>query len=405
MARHYSPRNFLRHAPNQLLAEYFDGRGRSIAETVAALEETDIEVLYQEWDELPAEDRTAIDADFQLIDELADEQGIQAILEEGRGYHEEDLEPAFGELADFYDKAFWTFLNRPRYFEVAARFRRADEYAGRSWHKRMEDVPQVIPRDDQDACLELAQAVGAYFQLTQGRGHSCVVDVYRRDARYYYFCFPEDYGRSDLEFGAEGLARTPHRPVFETVFVYSPSTALDTYTPGQKKVRQNLEQIFGRIILGVELPSPGKDERVYQLNALKNRQFDFVYDPASGITDVRIRKLRLTVLGDEFRRITLEVDSTLRREAVYDLLDHTLGTHPGTPEGNRIPLALCNITRVGVRAYFTDPDTERSTTRTFHLTYPNTCDLKQYGRDLVLRDVLAASGLEPHRPVVEAAPE
>lgn len=405
MARNYSPRSFLRHAPNRLLAEYFEGRKLPVAETVAALDETDIEALYKAWDELPAEERTAIDADFQLIDEMADEQGIQSILEEGRGYHGEDLEPVFAEFADFYDKAFWTFLNRFRYFEVASRFRQADEFAGRLWHKRMEDIPQVTPRDDEEARQELAQAVGAYFQLAQGRGRSCEVDVYRRDDRYYYFCFPEDYGRSDLEFGADGLARTPHRPVFETVFVYSPATALDTYTPGQKKVRQELEQIFGRVILGVDLPPLGKNERVYHLNAFKERGFNFVFDPASGITDIRLKMLRLTVLGDEFRRITLEVDPTLRPDAVYDLLDHTLVTLPGaTRTGEGIPLALCNVTQVGIRAYFTDPATERRGKRTFHLGYPNTCDLKQYGRDLLLREMLTASGLEPRRPVAEAAP-
>ena len=385
MAHHYSPRDFLRQAPNQLLAEYFERRKLPMAALLSE-EETQIAAVWEAWEALDPETRTAIDAEFQVIDEMADDYGVQAALEEGRNFHGEDLEPTFAAMPGFYDKALWAFLNRPRIFQVASQFRRADELPGRYWHKRVEKVPQTDPRDDEKASLELAQAVGAYFQLAEGRGRSCEVEVYRRDSRFYYFCFSEDYGRTQMEFEAGKLARRAHRPAFEVVFVYSPASALDTHFPGQKKVRQELELIFGRVILGAELPALGKDDRVYNLNALKNRRFDFVFPAGTGLTDIQVKELRLTVLGDQFRRITLEADPTLRREAIYDLLDHVLETAPGpTREGARIPLSLCNVTKVGLRALFADAETQKRSSRTFHLGYPNACDLKQYGRDLVLK--------------------
>jgi hypothetical protein len=401
MAHHYSPRDFLRLAPNQLLAEYFEHRKLPIARLLSQ-EETDVHSVWENWEALEPAERTAIDAEFQVIHEMANEYGVQAILEEGRNFHEEDLEPTLAPMPGFHDKALWTFLNRERIFAVASQFRKADELPGRYWHKRLENVPGSLPRDDEQATRELADTLGAYFQAAEGRGRSCEVDVYRRDSRFYYFCFSEDYGRTQMEFEAGRLERRAHRPAFEVVFVYSPGDALDTHFPGPKKARQELEQIFGRVILGTELPPLGKDDRVYHLNALKDPRFDFRFPPASELTDVRIKELRLTVMGADFRRITAEVDPTMRRDAIHELLDHVLETTPGaTREGVRIPLALCNVTRVGIRAYFTDPATRKVGTRTFHVSYPNACDLKQYGRDLLLRDMLVASGLEP-RPA--AAP-
>ncbi len=395
MAHHYSPRAFLRQAPNDLLAQYFQRQGVSL-DGVRLDEETEIAELWKAWEALDAGMRSAIDADFQAMDALADECGVQALLEEGRSFHAEDLEPIFTDMAGFYDKVFWAFLERPRIFQVASQFRRADQLPGRYWHKRQDNLPGTPPRDGEAACYELADALGTYFQLSQGRGRSCEVEVYRRDARYYYFCFSEDYGRTQMEFEAGRLARRAHRPAFEVVFVYLPGGALDTHFAGPKKVRRELEEIFGRVILEVELPDIGKDERVYNLNALKDPHFDFVFPSASGLVDVRVKELRLTILGDEFRRLSVEADPSTRRESVYELLSYLLETSsPTAGPQKRIPLSLCNVTRVGLRAYFTDPTSQKTSTRTFHVSYPNACDLKQEGKDLVLRDMLASSGLEP----------
>jgi hypothetical protein len=45
----------------------------------------------------------------------------------------------------------------------------------------------------------------------------------------------------------------------------------------------------------VELGPDEKDERVYDLNLVRSRQFQFVYGPESGIADVAVKKLRLAV--------------------------------------------------------------------------------------------------------------
>lgn len=106
MTTQYSPKAFLRQAPNGLLARYFDGQGVLAEVNIAALDETAIDPVYDAWSDLPAEVRTQVDANFRDIEALANEAGTRTLLEEAR-FHDEDLEPLFAEMDGFYDRAFW----------------------------------------------------------------------------------------------------------------------------------------------------------------------------------------------------------------------------------------------------------------------------------------------------------
>ena len=64
------------------------------------------------------------------------------------------------------------------------------------------------------------------------------------------------------------------------------------------------------------LPPDPTDDRVYDLNPLRDPGFEFVYDSASGIQDVAVTQLRLAsrvMAGD---RLTLEADAVGRPMAV-----------------------------------------------------------------------------------------
>jgi hypothetical protein len=396
MSRQYSPKNFLRQTPNELLARYFHQRDLLLDIDIAALDETDIDPIFQAWERLPPDTRTSVDSDFRTVDALADEEGIKTILEEGC-FHGDDLEPVFAPMEGFYDKVVWTFLEHPDYVEIAARFREADQLPGNYWLRR-KDVPQAEPRDDPAACRELADAVGAYFRQNEGRGYSSTVEVYKRGEAHYFFAYPEDYGRTQIEYEHGSLQRRPHRPVFEVIFVYSQANGtLDTFLRGRRQTVRDLQVIFARVILQRELGDPAKDERVYELNKLKRRDFSFVYDSDSGIQDVRVKLLRLSLLGERGSRITIEADPSRRREAIYDLLDQVVvgGSETGAAVGPRIPLALVNVTRAGIQALFAKEGKRGRPTRTFFLSYPNACTLGQDGKDAVLRRMLVDSGIEP----------
>ena len=72
--------------------------------------------------------------------------------------------------------------------------------------------------------------------------------------------------------------------------------------------------MFATAILKLpELPPDPKDERVYDLNPLRHKSFDFVYETDSGIQDVAVKKLRLSSKVKRGDRITVEADASKTR--------------------------------------------------------------------------------------------
>jgi hypothetical protein len=71
------------------------------------------------------------------------------------------------------------------------------------------------------------------------------------------------------------------------------------------------------------------------------------------------------------------------------------------PQCQKIPLSLVNITQAAIQVVFNHDGRRRPATRTFLISYPNSCSLKQDGRDLVIRKMLMDSGLEPAKAVAQ----
>jgi hypothetical protein len=155
---------------------------------------------------------------------------------------------------------------------------------------------------------------------------------------------------------------------------------------GVNKAVEPLQAMFATEILGLpELPPDPDDERVYDLIPLRERGFQFVYDPASGIESVAVKKLRLsskTVKGD---RITLEADAA-HKENIYDLLDKV---------GRSVALKLFNVTQVELAAQVATKPNEKPKSEMVRITYPNSCSLKYDDVDLKLRQMLVDFGIEP----------
>ena len=86
-------------------------------------------------------------------------------------------------------------------------------------------------------------------------------------------------------------------------------------------VVEPLQEMFATAILKLRLPPDPTDERVYDLNPLRQREFEFVYDVGSGIEEVAVRKLRLSSRVRRGDRITVEADASTHPDAVYDLLE------------------------------------------------------------------------------------
>ena len=175
------------------------------------------------------------------------------------------------------------------------------------------------------------------------------------------------------------------------VYVYSQQDGtLDLNFRGSKKAVEPLQGMFATAILKLdELPPDPKDERIYDLNPLRQKSFSFTYAVGSGIEQVAVKKLRLSSRANKGDRITLEADTEQDSDAVYVLLDKI---------GKAVPLHLYNVTQVELAASVVDGDKPVKTV-TIRITYPNSCSLKYDELDLKLRDMLEASGIEPKEPV------
>ena len=200
-----------------------------------------------------------------------------------------------------------------------------------------------------------------------------------------------------MEWEGKVFNRRPRHPAFEIIFVYSQNDGtLDIFLPGDKKPIPDLQTLFAKEILGAELGPDPKDERVYDLMPTLSNDFDFQFDADSGIESVAVRKLKLKVKGSN-EKIQLEADITENELAVYDLLARL---------SEAIPRQSLFVVQIGVVVTFTPkPGAKRASTRSFDISWPNSCSLKHDDKDLIIRKMLADSGIEPKAiasPKVEA---
>jgi hypothetical protein len=396
MARQFNPQRFFRQSPNYLLSKYFEEKGVLKEINFDELSETKIDTIYEAWLALPENVRGDMENEFREIDLMATEGATKAIIDEA-DWHGEELGPVLSELKNHHDRAFWTFLNRPIYWKAALQFNYADNIPASYWRKR-KNIPEKRARVGPKTIKRLERAISKYFYHKEGKGKNCKVEPYRRHELDYFFAYPEDYAQASIEWIDNEFARPPRTPAFEVIFVYSqPNGTLDIFLRGDKKAIPDLQRIFAETILKTGLGPDEKDEKVYHLNPLKHKKFQFVFDPASVIEDVRVRKLRLSNMQKKNERIILEADPTYNPNAVYDLLDKI--------QNKSMRLSGYNVTQVGLRVFFSPaPGSLKGKTRSFDISYPNSCNLKQDGRDLIIRKMLAASGLEPREETEEDRP-
>jgi hypothetical protein len=393
MSRHCSTRDFFRQMPNRLLARYFSERGVLTDLDFAILKETQPDDLFTAWLALPETERNTIDAEFREIFAMSCEKGFHAILDEAE-WHLGDtpekhtkLVETLAALGNHYERAMVAFLDHRKFWRGATHFYHADTLP--YWRKR-KGLAQQAASVHEDGRQALAGSISNYFHRTEGRGKNCIVEAFRRGELDYFFAYPEDYSQHSIEWVNGEFGRRPHNPAFEVIYVFSEQDGtLDLNFRGPYKAVEPLQAMFAAEILKLpELPPDPGDTRIYDLNPLRERSFQFIYDPASGIQSVVVKKLRLSSRLDQGERITLEADA-IRPADLYDLVDRV---------GQSVPLKLYNVTQAEIQVKVAVEPDRPSKSVTFRITHPNSCSLKYDGVDLKLREMLAASGIEPREP-------
>jgi len=398
MARHYSSKDFFRQMPNTLLQRFFKGRGVFDDIDFAALHETKPDALFKAWLALPKQKRNSMDAEFQEISEMSCEKGVTAIIDEAKWRLKQDSVACeefiekLASLPNHYQRAMVTYLDHAPFWRAATRWHHADSLS--YWRKR-KNLPRMAAAIDPASIEDLAARIRNYFHLNEGRGNNCVVEPFRRANRDYFFAYPEDYSQQSVEWVENEFSPRPHNPAFEVIFIYSETEgSLDMNFRGTYKAIEPLQAIFAAAILKLEeLPPDPKDSRVYDLSLLMDENFSFWLPDDGTIESVAVKKLRLSSRAKTGERITLESDNTQSAGAVYALLDKL---------GQSVPLHTYAVTQADLTVKAMHDASSPPKVVTVRLTYPNSCSLKYDEMGLTIREMLAASGLEPQELLGES---
>lgn len=382
MVSQYSHLQFFRRVPNDLLEHYFETRKAGLGVDWDKLKTTDMEPVLGAFLELGDAQQAEIEAEFQDIHALACEGGVAALVDEAAFHGDDGFTEALAALVGFHAKVMWALLEKPLYWRGATMFLHADNVSASYWKKR-NDLPKSPPHVEDEDIAALATAISVLFRK-EGRGKNCKVEPYRRHNREYFFAYPEDFAQLGVEWVSNTLKTLAHHPAFEIIFVYCEEEgSLDTYAPRNTKAVPELQRIFAKNILKLDSLADGSiDKRVYDLAPAKNADFTFNIASDLGITDAVITRMRLTLKSSKKERITLEANTAKKPKAVYELRDE-------------LSLPPHFITQLAVKVTFEAEAGKRAKTRTFNITYPNSCALNHDGLDLKIRKMLAASGIEP----------
>ena len=221
-----------------------------------------------------------------------------------------------------------------------------------------------MPAAVDEASLEaLAAGLSTYFRHTEGRGTHCVVEPVRRGTLDYFFAYPEDYAQQRIEWVDGQFGQRPHHPAFEVIYVYSQADGtLDVNIRGARTAVEPLQGLFAATILKQPaLPPDPTDDRVYDLNALREPGFEFVYESGSGIQDVAVTALRLASRVTTGDRLTLEADTIGHPTAIYDLIARL---------GSAAALHLYGVTQVELAASVITAIHQPPQRVTIRLTHP-----------------------------------
>jgi len=362
MAKHFDPRKVLKEVSNPLLQEFFARRGKLQDVPWEGLDETDVEPVFEAWQQIPEAEQVEVQLVLQDVNELADERGLNVLVEEVRR-RAPDQADDLAALEGRHDRAMWTYLHVPLAFDEAALFARADALAaGRYWAKR-NSLPKQKIKVNKAVRQSLAGALSDFYWPTQMRGRHCHVEHYRRaNGTEYFFAYLDDYPDSHLVFDDAGrFEKRADRYAFTNVFAYGPQDgALELYAEGGKKVIDPLQTLFCKAVLDLDVGPADPARPAFHLDHMKDRGVPLPTDPDDQITQVQVRSLRFEVIGSPRRRITLDADPQSFNGDIYQMVDRYLNAE-------NLPLAKLRVIHARIHLAFAHDGPGRVPSLTFNV--------------------------------------
>ena len=386
----FSTKGVLRQFEWNLLREYLLSRDLFLGQQFLEEDECDVEALGAAIQNLPPDKRIEVEQDFQDIYDLADDEGQRVIYQEAKA-RGRNLTDVLTALESSYDAALWLLLEWPELFADLVRFRAADTLNSRYWRRRFIGK-DLHPSTGAAVIKRLSNELTAYLLREEGRGSHCQVEHFERATGTLFLAYPEDFGTTVLEYEGNELIRRKIRPASDLLFFYCPDTGnLEVFCQGTKKKVRDLQQLFGIVAMGMNLPPDGGPATIYDLNRLKDESFEFYIDPLTGLENIEVKLVSVRD-RDGGRSVTVEVGGPPGR-GVLSVASRYWSVIPGEAT-DKYPFFLMDVERVKLQAQFRPIGKKRrGRTKTFTLAR-NGCLLDHEGIDGIIRKALTESNLE-----------
>jgi hypothetical protein len=385
MTEHFNLLGFLRRIPTALLRAYCGrqgiladfpwGGGRRVeAERLA-------EALHMvaTFDEIVAE--------FREIHEMADAGLTVGLLNEARFHKDAVVIEAIEAQPSHLAKAFWVVLERPMFIAASKVIRHVDKLPAGAWIKRR-GMPACPGPVNQSMVERLEEALIEFFTRTEYRGKSCKIDCLRHGGEEIFYAYAEDYPDTHLLWEDGTPTARVLSKGFPLIFRHNDTRrTLDIYVEGANTIVPQLQNIFAEAVLGESLIDDTTEAgHIYQIERTIEPGFEFRHSPDLGIKSVSIVKMRFIVLGDPWRRFMAEADTGWDRDALHNFVAQL--TTKLAPDQ-----VVLDQTWLQVK-FERRPRDQRTPSRTFPITPPNSIRLKKDELGDRIVQMLIQSGIE-----------
>ncbi len=338
-----------------------------------------IDPLIARWDGIEEPDRRAVQVVLQDANELAEERAQRVLAEELAWRFSEKL-PVFAGWSSLADKALWAYLEAREAFDEAALFARAEALRNGQFAARWNSLPPGKITVTEPIVALLEQSIRDYYWQKELRGPVCRVHHYQRPGgAEYFFAYLPDWPDKRLVFDADGnLTAREEAYTFSNVFIYEPAAgAVELVAKGGKPVHLALRRVFCETVLGIEVDDEEPIRPTYRLDHLLDPGFSFQTEPEDRIAAVRLRRIRLvpTVPVPALESLEPRLLETATHAEALDLIERLLA-------GIGLDRTQVRVVHVGIQLQFLGDGRHRGKTMTFHVSCPNTCDLKSKPDDV-----------------------
>jgi hypothetical protein len=372
----YSLKTFLRNTPNSLLKEYFRQQGclessqwitKFSGGELNARCGNDIEILFEEINNLQRDHFETVEQDFTQICSMADQSGVDCLIElSSNPVFNRDLAGEFetNSVEGSYGRAMWVWMYHRDLFMTACCNHHLDSIS--SWKDC--NVGANLPCGGDEHTLDALSAEITEYLKDKAKGRHCHVDYYYRDkpGRHCFFAYPEGSGKTELRYDKSRLTSSCRRPVFEVVFIYEPETGVLKVHARGKKTAVDFQRIFCQKALNLD-GVPDKSSMVYDLSKLKDPSFRF--DVGINIERIKLKNLLLDFPGSEQALLKIEPGDCEEMKLRQRMAD-VAGAY-----GYELSSGSVIIKRVKMQAIFKPLNGRRAKTVTFELGLPDISNL------------------------------